>query len=245
MAVTVRKTTVYGNPGRKAAAYKKVRRAGSGHSSRSSNPGHIIGYTLGNPGRKATMKHAKKSTAARGYKKRSNPGVKITKYRKARRHNLGGRSSGGIMATLTNSLFVVVGAISSKIGAQAVLGTNNTGVIGYAGNAAIGALLYFLASKFMKNKAIADGLFSGTLVQIILRVINDQTPFGSYVNQLGMGDYQMQSFVTPQVLVDPLNNATIQIPTGWAPTTVQQIAAPAGMSGLYDNFGSAATLYGR
>lgn len=164
----------------------------------------------------------------------------------------------------TNAVFVIVGALGSKLGAQAILGTNNVGVVGYAGNAAIGAVGWFLAEKVMKNRTAANGIIAGTLVQIILRVINDYTPFGSYVANLGMGDYQMQSFVTPQVLVNPMNNATIQIPSGWggggAPpmsatagprqTARAAIAAPAaasgtssGMSGLYGGNGSG-SLYG-
>jgi len=143
---------------------------------------------------------------------------------------------GGIGPLVTNAVFVIVGALGSKLGAQAVLGSNNTGLVGYAGNAAAGGILWFLAEKVMKNRAAASGVLAGTAVQIVLRLINDYTPFGSYVANLGMGDYQMQSFVTPQVLVDPLRNADISIPPGWAP----QIAAPApakGVAGLYSGFG--------
>jgi len=156
---------------------------------------------------------------------------------------------------------VIVGALGSKLGAQAVLGTNNVGVVGYAGNAATGAVLWFLAEKVMKNRNAANGIVAGTLVQIILRVINDYTPFGSYVANLGMGDYQMQSYVTPQVLVDPHRNATIRIPPGWGPggtapaphpmTRTATAAAPAaaapaaastGGSGLSQGYDS--NLYG-
>jgi hypothetical protein len=41
-----------------------------------------------------------------------------------------------------------------------------------------------------------------------------------------MGDYQMQSFVTPQVLVDPWRNAEISIPPGWAPRIAAPVAPP-------------------
>ena len=168
---------------------------------------------------------------------------------------------GGIGATLTNAVFVIVGALGSKLGAQAVLGTNNVGVVGYAGNAAAGGVLWFLAEKVMKNRSASNGIIAGTLVQIILRVINDYTPFGSYVANLGMGDYQMQSFVTPQVLVAPWQNADIAIPPGWG-GGARAIAAPmsatagasqrpkaaaaapaAGVSGLYGG-GGGPGLYG-
>ena len=154
-------------------------------------------------------------------RRRSNPGVR---HHHRRRRNPGDI---GIGPMLTNAVFVIVGALGSKLGAQAVLGTNNVGVVGYAGNAATGAVLWFLAEKVMKNRNAANGIIAGTLVQIILRVINDYTPFGSYVSSLGMGDYQMQSFVTPQILVDPWRNADIQIPNGWGAQAPRQIAAPA------------------
>jgi hypothetical protein len=93
--------------------------------------------------------------------------------------------------------------------------------------------LWFLTEKVMHNRAAAAGVIAGTAVQIILRIINDYTPFGSYVAQLGMGDYQMQSFVTPQVLVDPWNSAEIAIPDGWgaAPPPMLSPASSAGSGG--------------
>jgi len=151
-----------------------------------------------------------------------------------------GMGMGGVGHLVTNAVFVIAGALGSKLGAQMVLGTNNTGLIGYAGNAAAGAVLWFLAEKVMKNRTAAEGVLAGTAVQIVLRLINDYTPFGSYVANLGMGDYQMQSFVTPQVLVDPMRNADIRIPAGWAPQLPPPPAPPmiksgggSGMGGMY------------
>lgn len=164
--------------------------------------------------------------------------------RRHHRRNPGGL--GELTGYVTNAVFVVVGALGSKLGAQAILGSNNTGVVGYAGNAAVGAGLWLVAKHIMKNQQAASGVIAGTLVEILLRVINDMTPFGQYVSQLGMGDYQMQSFVTPQVLVNPYNSAQIMLPNGWGPapapvaalpTPAAAAAAPAaaGMSGYYGN----------
>jgi hypothetical protein len=61
---------------------------------------------------------------------------------------------------------------------------------------------------------------------LILRLINDYTPFGQYLSSAGMGDYQMQSYVTPQILTDPTNNSNLLIPNGWGAST-PAIAAPA------------------
>lgn len=167
-----------------------------------------------------------------------------------RRRNAGGM--GSLTGIVTNAVFVLVGALGSKLGAQLILGSNNTSWVGYAGNAAVGVGLWFLTEHVMKNKEASSGVIAGTVVEIILRIINDMTPFGTYVSGLGMGDYQMQSFVTPQVLVDPYNSAKIAIPPGWAPTTV--IAPPAnasaagggtGMGSMYGNSYDAYSTYGQ
>lgn len=241
MAKVTKKVRVVGNPGARRAfgsAYKKKSSGSKSHHKARRNIGEIVGFSLasGNPGRKAghmKKKSAKKSSRPRGYgasKYRSNPGRKgshSVKHYRRRRGNPG--MLGGLGGDVTNAVFVIVGALGSKLGAQAVLGSNNVGLIGYVANAAAGGILWFLTEKVMHNRAAASGVIAGTLVQIILRVINDYTPFGSYVAQLGMGDYQMQSFVTPQVLVDPWNSADIAIPPGWGPAAAPA-ALPAGTS---------------
>jgi hypothetical protein len=227
MAFTQKKTRVVGNPVGRAfgtSRYKKTRATGGHRARRVQNVGHIIGYALGNPaetrkkGMAKAKKYQRKNTAKKshhsgGKRKYANPGKMQMHYKRRRTANPGMSSS--VTELVTSAVFVILGALGSKLGAQAVLGTNNTGVMGYAGNAAVGAALWFITEKLMKNRAASSGIISGTIVQILLRVINDYTPFGSYVAQLGMGDYQMQSFVTPQVLVDPLNDARIAIPDGW------------------------------
>ena len=244
MAQTIQRQRIIGNPGERRAR------------KRSRNPGEILGFVLapaGNPGRKRGNMAKAKANRGRVNHSKHNPGTRRRKLNtshrrklntshrhhhkklrkpgrmKVRRHHR--RNPGemsGIGPMFTNAVFVIVGALGSKLGAQAVLGTNNVGVVGYAGNAATGAILWFLAEKVMKNKAAAAGIVAGTLVQIILRVINDYTPFGQYVSNLGMGDYQMQSFVTPQVLVDPWRNANVQIPQGWG--AARPMSASAGPS---------------
>lgn len=242
MAQTTLKQRIIGNPGRRRAAARKKKR--------SRNPGEILGFVLGpagNPGRKRGnmaktkanrgkkrhyAKHHRANPGRRmnrghhkhGHRRRSNPG--IIRHRRHHRRNPGFGGEAG--AIFTNAVFVIVGALGSKLGAQAILGTNNVGIMGYAGNAATGAVLWFLADKWLKNKAAASGIIAGTMVQIILRVINDYTPFGSYVANLGMGDYQMQSFVTPQVLVNPWKNANIAIPNGWGQGAPPPMSATAG-----------------
>lgn len=226
------------NPGAKKHRKRTRPAAKARKAAKRSNPGgKIIGFTFGkgtqnNPAGKRSMASKKRRTRkkrAGGYsasKYRTNSPAK-RHHRRTHRRNPG--EGGGLTGIVTNAVFVIVGALGSKLGAQAVLGTNNTGIIGYVGNAAIGAALWLLTEKVMHNRAAASGVIAGTVVQILLRAINDFTPFGSYVQQLGMGDYQVQSFVTPQVLVDPWNSAAIAIPNGWAPTTM--VAPPANAAG--------------
>jgi hypothetical protein len=251
MAKTTEITRVVGNRGRAFGSLSKsYKRKGSHHASRSNTGGEILAYNLatGNPGaRKGTMATTKKK---KSYKK---PGSK-SHYKKntGKSKSYGGHAHkkkykrnagagvGSIGALVTTGTFAVVGALGSKLGAQLVLGTNNTGVVGYAGNLAAGGVLWFLADKVMKNQSAAHGILIGTVIQVILRAINDYTPFGSYVANLGMGDYQMQSYVTPQILLDPVNSAAINIPNGWgapalpAPTAM---AKTKGVGSLYDDHG--------
>jgi len=173
---------------------------------------------------------AAKKTAARKVGHRKNSGARKSqahRRRAARRHNTGRAGVGGIGALVTNAVFVIAGALGSKLLTQMVLGEKNTGAMGYAGNFAAGLGLWFLAGRVLKNASAAAGVASGTAVQIVLRLINDYTPFGQYVAQLGMGDYQAQAFVTPQRLVDPFNKAEIDIPGMWRQPMLPPAAAAA------------------
>lgn len=239
------------------------------------NTGEIIGYTLANAGHKSSRKPAKKghskmakskraarkaSAGHRHSKRRTNKGGSHKHRRRSTMHRSNrrrgghrrnaGMFSGGIGGILTNAVFVIAGALGSKLLTQMVLGTNNTGMIGYAGNAVAGFGLWFLAAKVLKNAEGAKGIISGTAVQLVLRLINDYTPFGQYVSQLGMGDYQAQAFVTPQVLVDPYNSARIKIPGAWLPPppppqtpSAASAAAGIGSYGGGELYGGRSSLY--
>jgi len=215
---------------------------------------------------KANAKKRKRPNTGRahhaGYKRRAKKRVQSNAGRprhhavvhrsRRRQGNPGGES---ITNIVTNAVFVIAGALGSKLLAQMVLGTNNVGLIGYAGNAIAGGAMWFLTEKVMHNRMASNGVIAGTAVQIILRLINDYTPFGQYVSQLGMGDYQAQSFVTPQILVDPFNSAQIRIPGAWMPppalpapaagTTLSTAAGKAGVAGYGSGplYGGGSSLY--
>ena len=143
MAQTITRQRIIGNPGRRK---RHARR-------RSRNPGEILGFVLGptagNPGRKrGNMAKAKrnrgKAKTNRHHRRRGNPGMHVRRNRhhavhhhRRRRHNPGMRRNrhhhhrrnpgdfGGIGPMLTNAVFVIVGALGSKLGAQALLKSAN------------------------------------------------------------------------------------------------------------------------
>lgn len=158
------------------------------------------------------------------------------------RKNTGGGK--GVANALLGAVVVVASAVASKVGAQMVLGSKNTGVMGYAGNVLAGGALYFAAKSVTRNEMILNAIMSGTAVQVVLRGINDYTPLGEFVKDLGMGDYQVQAYVTPQVLKAPNDSAAIRIPDGWGPGPMMlppMAAAPAsGMGALYGGRGGTA-----
>jgi|SRR5271157_392577 len=200
------------------------------------NLGEQVLLTLGNPKRKPASggkamasKHRKrtKATGQRHHRRRSsqsNPRRHYSARRRnrvvhhRRRRNPMGGSWG---AEVTQALYIIAGAIGSKLGAQMVLGTSNTGFIGYGANLAAGGVLAWAAKGIMKNDAAAKGIFAGAVVQVVLRLITDYTPFGQYASLQGVGDYMASNWVTPQRYVDGLHSAQIEIPSGWgAPAVV-------------------------
>jgi len=263
----------FGTPAQKArvrGARKRANSSRSNHRRRSrSNKGEIIGYTFAQPasrknrGRKMAATKTKRRRRARsgGHRvnRRRNTGRRrnfvhhrrrgtMRRMNRGRRRNPGMLGTGRISSIAINAVFVIVGAVGSKLLAQMVLGTNNTGVVGYAANAIAGGAMWFVAEKVMHNTDAANGIIAGTAVEIILRLINDYTPFGSYVAGLGMGDYQAQAWLTPQVLVDPYKNANIQWPQGLLSAVTPPPAAvmPASVgiaSGMGDLYGGKSSLY--
>ncbi len=239
----------YFGSARQRAALKSTRKRASssrpGHAHRKNKGERIVGYTYRtNTGKKGhrmakpKRKIARRSSAGYGRtKKRRNRGrPKAHSYghrRRATRHNTGrrryhrnpGMGLGNITGLAMNAVFAIAGAVGSKLLTQMVLGSNNTGVIGYAGNAVAGGALWFLAEKVLKNRNAAHGVIIGTSIQIVLRILNDYTPFGQYLALSGFGDYQAQSFVTPQVLVDPWNSAEISIPPAYRALAAPMAAA--------------------
>jgi len=212
---------------------------------------------MANPGRKKGTKmaahrrrrHHRRSARSndprRRHRRRGNPvhPVMYAHNRRRRRHNSPRRAhrrryyrrnaarGGAGMAQVTQTMFLLVaggvGFFGSKAATQMVMAANNTGVTGYVGNAIATAALTVAASVLPPTRKWAPAVAAGGILQIIMRILTDYTPFGQVTSSLGIGDYQMQNFATPQRLVDPLNSAQIEIPAGWgAPAVVVSSAAP-------------------
>jgi hypothetical protein len=217
-------TLASGNPGRKAKKKMATRKRKLKFGSKAwrAKYAHKARTNSGRRRARRTNTHHRRRSTRRNMGTRRNYSRRRHTRRNTGRRNPG---TGSIGEVITTSTFVLVGALGSKLGAQLVLGSNNTGVIGYAGNLAVGGVLWFLADKVMKNKTAASGVIAGTVAQLILRLINDYTPFGQYLSSTGMGDYQMQSYVTPQILTDPTNNSNLLIPNGWGAPAALPAAA--------------------
>jgi hypothetical protein len=137
----------------------------------------------------------------------------------------------------TTAVFTIAGAVGAKYLTQMVLTTSNTGVMGYIGNLVAAFILSYGTKAFMKNDKAASAVLAGGIVQVVLRLIADYTPFGSYTSSLGMGDYLAQIYSTPQHLQRAVN---------WphsAALTLQPTMGGGGMSG-YGGMGNCNQLYG-
>jgi len=202
---------------------------------RTQNPGEIIAMTLGNPARKKGRKpmaatkrrrrHASRANAGHRRRRRhvvhhrrrrhhANPARRV--YNRGRRHhrvhhrrhsNPAGYGWGGVFELGAGA---VVGSTLSSAGTQMVLGTSNTGMVGYAGNLISTLVLSWLGSMgpLRKFKGFAPGILAGGIGGLIKRIISDYSLFGGYTASLGMGDYMVANWVTPQRLTADFRSLT-------------------------------------
>jgi hypothetical protein len=238
------------------------------HVKQRSNPGEILSL-VANPAkrRKKVMAHRRRKRAAsnparrshrrrrkasapvarRRHRRRSNPSRVVYRTRRShrrvgRRRNAGRSGGTGITGLFTNALWLVGGAVGTKVLTQAVLGAKNTGFMGYIGNAVAAFGLSLLVGKLLKNPGAGKQVLAGGIVALVLRLLSDYTPLGQYTSAIGMGDYQVSNWVTPQRYKDALNSAEVEIPAGWAPQVIQSNAAP-GAPGMAAYGGSGGGLY--
>jgi len=125
----------------------------------------------------------------RVYRRRSNPGsyrrrrAVGRRHHSRRRHNPGiGGAIGSTTGMFKNALSVIGGAVASRYATQLALGANNSGAIGYLGNAVASLALGWAAGKFMKSPQIGAMVTLGGFTGLALRMLSDLTPIGQYVN---------------------------------------------------------------
>lgn len=177
------------------------------------NTGKIVSFLLPKESAVATTK----ANRSRKNKSRTRkPATMKHNKRRAKRNP----SVGDLGGLVSSAVFVIAGAVGSKYATQMALGASNNGVMGYFGNLVAAFILSWGVKSFMKNEKAAAAVLSGGIVQVVLRLINDYTPFGQYTANIGMGDtgcagmgmgaYMPQNFLTPQRLLDGMHSAALQ-----------------------------------
>jgi hypothetical protein len=211
-------------------ANRSRRRRRSKPVARRRNVGKVLSFEL--------PKDMQMAKANRSRKRRKSTSGRRRKTTVNRRHHRTRRNPGlgDLTGLVTGAVFTIAGAVGAKYLTQLALNTSNTGIMGYAGNLVAAFALSWATKAFMKNDKAAAAVLAGGIVQLVLRLINDFTPYGSYVSQLGMGDYsaaglgayQSQWNYTPQTLAPPYSpySSALRIPNGGA-----------GLSGCMDLWG--------
>lgn len=180
---------------RTAPAPKRKSRRSSPRATKK-NLGKVISLRIPGESMATATKKNKSRKNARRYSTDRRATKKNTGHR--RRGSLRNPGMGDITGLLTNAVFTVAGAVGSQQITQMVLQTNNTGIMGYLGNLITGLVLSWGVKAFMHNEKAAAAVLAGSMVQVVLRLVADYTPFGQYTSSLGMGDYLSQVYLVPQ-----------------------------------------------
>lgn len=185
---------------------------------------------VGNPRRKRKHTVARKKRHIHRRKRRNpiaaNPAVLNPRRR---RRNPGGAKGilKGTIGLLPQAGILIGGAVGSRMLTQAVLGSNNRGIMGYGAHIIATAGMAALAGKF----AGTNGAFMASLggaVSLLLRLIGDFTPLGQRLSLVGLGDYQMTTIFSPKRYVNALQSAEVELPLSLQAPRVVAPASPAG-----------------
>lgn len=80
--------------------------------------------------------------------------------------------------------------------------------MGYAVNLISTFVLSWLGGMVTRNKAFPAGILAGGIGSLMRRIIADYSLLGGYSAQLGMGDYMVSNWVTPQRLTADFRSLT-------------------------------------
>ena len=221
-------------PKRRQTAVAKRRKTSTAYVPRRKNLGGIFALTNPAKGHKTVAK-----TKAKTHRRAMNAGTKRTTRRVNKATHRAKRRNPGTFGTPKDWLFGGVGVLAGVIGTRAlpqmVLGSANVGATGYLANAASAAALTFAAHMVSKDRVLSASVLAGGVASIISRLIQDYSLLGSYSSQVGLGDYLMSDFLTPQLVASGLQNAQLNKPSWGAvpaaiPANVQ--GASAGVAGI-------------
>lgn len=186
------------------------------HKKRNPVP-EIISLTLGNPARKkgrktmAKTKHFK--TKHRAASKRNAGRRKSTKRYAFSRRKRNPAGVGRPMDWVKGGVGVLAGVVVTRALPQAVLPSSNSGITGYAMNAATAIAAAWGTHLVTKDSVLTAAVAAGGFASLIARVISDMTSFGSYLSLTGIGDYQFSNFNQPQHLT-AMQNAQYTLAAG-------------------------------
>lgn len=151
-------------------------------------------------------------------------------HRRNWRRNPSRAGSTGLAGVVKKAVYVGAGAIGSRALTQMVLGSGNVSWMGYTGNAIATLLLAWAGGKFLGGEA-RNFLVVGGAVGILLRMLQDLTPWGQTLSLSGFGDpgisglgaYFTSSYVDPRIYTG--QGAEIRVPPAWQ----SQVMSPAAM----------------
>lgn len=154
------------------------------------------GVYSSNPGRRRRRRattHRRRTAVVSYRRRRSNPSM-----RRYRRRNPG---VGSMLSGTTGSVVGVLGGVMvTKFLSGFLPAQFNTGIIGYAANAAVAVAQGKLIGKVAKNASLGHSMMVGGLAYVFARALSDFFPsIGGNVGISGMGLIGGSQFYVPQV----------------------------------------------
>jgi hypothetical protein len=170
----------------------------------------ILSWAAGNPAKRSKTVARSRRKKRYATAKRSNAGrrwsVKKVMRHHRRRSNPG--ALGSPMNWIQGGAGVVVGVVGTRTIPQLILGTSNTGTMGYVANAVAAVGLGWLTHMiFPRDSVLVTSVIAGGFAGLISRVIADQTPFGAQLSltgglgDWGLGLYQKSNYPNPPHLI--------------------------------------------
>jgi hypothetical protein len=186
------------NPHRRRRARRRNRR----------NPGASELFVVGNP--KHMAAHRRRKNRRRRINRHRNPVLASSRRRRTNRHFRRRHNPLSFKKDAILALWASVGGIATRMGVQTFLANYNSGVQGYAANAAVALALGWVADKF--SETAGTGVLVGGLSATVLRIVGDfvksknpQAQSAAAMSGLSgdtefaLGDFQSSYFFEPSV----------------------------------------------